>query len=112
MTCGICLDSVGQQVDISGIWLLHKVPISQDLLSRPVGQLEPTPRQFSCSDREILKPISLTNARKPASIQEHKSDSYTLWDDSGLVSVSDRTGLPGLHDVFHAILGWSGDLFL
>jgi hypothetical protein len=27
-----------------------------------------------------------------------------------LVSVSDRTGLPGLHDVFHAILGWSGDL--
>jgi hypothetical protein len=29
-----------------------------------------------------------------------------------LVSVSDRTDLPGLHDVFHAILGWSGDLFL
>ena len=27
-----------------------------------------------------------------------------------LVSVSDRTDLPGLHDVFHAILGWSGDL--
>jgi hypothetical protein len=25
-----------------------------------------------------------------------------------LVSVSDRTDLPGLHDVFHAILGWSG----
>jgi hypothetical protein len=88
------------------------MPISQDSLSRPVGQLEPTPRQFSCSDREILKPISLTNARKPASIQEYKSDSYTLWDDSGLVSVSDRTDLPGLHDVFHAILGWSGDLFL
>jgi hypothetical protein len=27
-----------------------------------------------------------------------------------LVSVSDRTDLPGLHDVFHVILGWSGDL--
>ena len=27
-----------------------------------------------------------------------------------LVSVSDRTDLHGLHDVFHAILGWSGDL--
>ena len=27
-----------------------------------------------------------------------------------LVSVSDRTNLPGLHDAFHAILGWSGDL--
>src|SRR5260221_3450155 len=27
-----------------------------------------------------------------------------------LVSVSDRADLPGLHDVFHAILGWSGDL--
>jgi hypothetical protein len=27
-----------------------------------------------------------------------------------LVSVSDRTDLPGLHDTFHAILGWSGDL--
>jgi Plasmid pRiA4b ORF-3-like protein len=27
-----------------------------------------------------------------------------------LVSVSDRTDLPELHDVFHAILGWSGDL--
>src|ERR1700693_2487056 len=27
-----------------------------------------------------------------------------------LVAVSDRTDLPGLHDVFHAILGWSGDL--
>jgi hypothetical protein len=27
-----------------------------------------------------------------------------------LVSVSDRTDLPGLHDVFRAILGWSGDL--
>ena len=25
-----------------------------------------------------------------------------------LVSVSYRTDLPGLHDVFHAILGWSG----
>jgi hypothetical protein len=25
-------------------------------------------------------------------------------------SVSDRTDLLGLHDVFHAILGWSGDL--
>jgi Plasmid pRiA4b ORF-3-like protein len=27
-----------------------------------------------------------------------------------LVSVSDRTDLPELHDVFHAILRWSGDL--
>jgi hypothetical protein len=27
-----------------------------------------------------------------------------------LVLVSDRTNLPGLHDAFHAILGWSGDL--
>src|SRR5258708_10490193 len=27
-----------------------------------------------------------------------------------LVSVSDRADFPGLHDVFHAILGWSGDL--
>jgi len=27
-----------------------------------------------------------------------------------LVSVSDRTDLLGLHDVFHAILGWTGDL--
>jgi hypothetical protein len=27
-----------------------------------------------------------------------------------LVSVSDRTDLPGLHNVFHAILGRSGDL--
>jgi hypothetical protein len=26
-----------------------------------------------------------------------------------LVSVSDRTDLLGLHDVFHAILGWTGD---
>ena len=27
-----------------------------------------------------------------------------------LVSVSDRTDLLGLHDIFHAILGWTGDL--
>jgi hypothetical protein len=27
-----------------------------------------------------------------------------------LVSVSDRTDFPGLHELFHAILGWSGDL--
>jgi hypothetical protein len=70
----------------SDIWLLRKMPISQDLLSHPVGQHRTDPRQFSCLDQEILKPISLTNARNPASIQEHNSDSYALWDASGTFS--------------------------
>jgi hypothetical protein len=44
--------------------------------------IQSTPRQFSRSDQEFLKTIPLTNAPKPASIQEDKSRSYALWDDS------------------------------
>jgi nucleotide-binding universal stress UspA family protein len=36
-------------------------------------------------DQEILKPISLTNTRKPASIQEHKNHSYAPWDDTEIL---------------------------
>src|ERR1700756_1114035 len=38
LTCGICLDSVGQQVDISVISGLRRMPISQDSLSIAMGQ--------------------------------------------------------------------------
>jgi hypothetical protein len=39
---------------------------------------------------EILKPILPTTARKPASIQEHKSYFSSLWDDSDGKSLTCR----------------------
>src|ERR1700730_4759125 len=47
--------------------------------------IEPTLRKFSSLNREILKPILPTTARKPASIQEHESYFCSLWDDSDLL---------------------------
>src|ERR1700730_9322420 len=51
--------------------------------------IEPTLRKFSSLNREILKPILPTTARKPASIQEHESYFCSLWDDSVLKSVGE-----------------------
>src|SRR6201998_280149 len=44
--------------------------------SKPHSKISPPRTQ------KILKPISLTTARKPAPVQEHKSYSQALWDDS------------------------------
>jgi hypothetical protein len=74
---------VGQQVDIFAILLRHRTPISRDSLNQAVGQHQNHTQKISPPWTEkILKPIPLTAARKPASIQEHRSYSCALWDDS------------------------------
>jgi hypothetical protein len=54
--------------------------------------IKTTLKKFSPETQRILKPIPLTAARKPASIQEHKSYSYALWDDSDFGHVIDGFG--------------------
>ena len=72
---------MGQQVDIFGILLPRSTPIFRDSLS-PIGQhRKPHSENFLRETEKILKPIPLTAARKPASVQEHKSYSYAVWDD-------------------------------
>ena len=41
-----------------------------------------TQKNFPSLNREILKPIPPTTARKPASVQDHKTYFQSLWDDS------------------------------
>jgi len=84
LTSGICLDFVGQQVDISDTSLLLSTPIFQDSL-RAVGQRHSNYTQKKLLlNRQILKLILLITACKPASLQEHKTYSHALWDESDL----------------------------
>ena len=50
---GICLDSVGQQVDISVIWGLRRMPISQDSFSNSMGR-----HRDHTEEIHLLEPIN------------------------------------------------------
>src|SRR5208282_3377496 len=54
LTSGICLDFVGQQVDISDISRLRRVPISQDSLSKLWDSIVTRLRKSSCLNNKIL----------------------------------------------------------
>ena len=69
-------------MDISDTSLLLSTPIFQDSL-RAVGQRHSNYTQKKLLlNRQILKLILLITACKPASLQEHKTYSHALWDES------------------------------
>ena len=71
-------------MDISDTSLLLSTPIFQDSL-RAVGQRHSNYTQKKLLlNRQILKLILLITACKPASLQEHKTYSHALWDESDL----------------------------
>ena len=72
-------------MDISDIWPLHNMRISQDLILLWDSIKATRSEKFPPWNREILKPIPPTTTRQPASIQDHKSYFHCLWDDSEFV---------------------------
>ena len=71
-TSGICLDSLGQHVDIFAILLLHRTPISQDSLILQVLEHRPEQPLSQCSVAMLIGVGKIVAAGRSRSTQARK----------------------------------------